>query len=145
MILRALLTVTLLLLQPAQDTIVITYSRGTIDTKSYEAFTFWIRDNKRAYIRYTLGKDDEINLIWQGTSLVKGEQAFIAVFPEPDNRSFYIMQNGNGLKVSDKDGKYLKFYSWENENLVGDSAVPCPICAKDAKEGAELIKKYFLK
>lgn len=139
LILSFLLTV---LFQP--DVRVVTYSRGKFDTASYEALTFWIKDDKRAYIRYTKGKEDDIDVVWQEKLLMKGEPAFRIKFPEPDSRSLYIMQNGNGLKVSDQDGKYLKFYSWENEEQLGDSTVKCPICAKDEKEGASLIKKYFL-
>jgi len=130
------------LFQP--DVRVVTYSRGKFDTPSYEALTFWIKDNKRAYIRYTKGKEDDIDVVWQEKLLMKGEAAFRIKFPEPDNRNLYVIQNGNGLKVSDLDGKYLKFYSWENEDQLGDSTVKCPICVKDEKEGASLIKKYFM-
>ena len=54
-----LLSLTIGLLHSPMDAPVVTYSTGKINTKTYEGLSFWVKDNKRAYIRYAHGKDAE--------------------------------------------------------------------------------------
>ena len=140
-----LLTFVLSSLHLFQDVRVVTYSTGKINTDSYEGLSFWIKDNQKAYIRYAHGKDTEdLDLVWAGLVTLTEGKGFKASFPAPDSNCLYILPQGAGLNVMDKSGKRHRFYSWENEDLPGDST-GCSICAKDEKEAMQLIQKYFLK
>lgn len=139
-----LLSIILLFRPPSQDVRVLTYSSGKLNTNSYEGLSFWIKDNKKAYIRYAHGVDaEDLDLSWAGPFSFMEEKGFKAQFPAPDNNWFYIIPQATTLKVMDKSGKYLRFYSWENEAQPGDPA-GCSICAKDEKEAMELLRKYFM-
>lgn len=147
MIRFVLLSFILVYLRPpqTQDVRVVTYSTGKINTSTYEGLSFWIKDNQKAYIRYARGVDStDLDLSWAGLVSLKEETGFKVQFPAPDSNCFYIIPQGSALKVMDKSGQYLRFYSWENESQEGDGAAGCSICAKDEKEAMELMKKYFL-
>jgi hypothetical protein len=145
MIRFVLLSLIFMFLHPPQDVRVVTYSTGKINTSTYEGLSFWIKDNQKAYIRYAHGVDTtDLDLSWAGQVTLKEETGFKAQFPAPDTNCFYILPQGHTLKVMDKSGKYLRFYSWENESQAGDGATGCSICAKDEKEAMGLMKKYFL-
>jgi hypothetical protein len=136
----------LFFLHPSQDVRVVTYSAGKINTPSYEALSFWIKDNQKAYIRYAHGKDTEdIDLSWAGPVTIKDGKGFKAQFPAPDTKCLYITPQGLSIKVMDRDGRYRPLYSWENEGRSGDLSAGCSICAKDEKEAMALLQKYFLK
>jgi hypothetical protein len=127
-----------------QDVRVATYSTGKVNTAGYEGLSFWIKDNKRAYIRYAHGVDNEDqDLTYMGLVNIRGERAFKAQFPAPDSNSFYIVQNGLGLTVEDGSGKYLKLYAWEDERKTGDSTVDCSICPEDEKDAMNIMNTYF--
>ncbi|HWK06029.1 MAG TPA: hypothetical protein VNS58_20455 [Puia sp.] len=145
MIRFVLLSLIPLLLHPSQDVRVVTYSTGKINTNTYEGLSFWIKDNRKAYIRYAHGVDStDLDLSWGGLVTSSDGTGFKAKFPTADSNYFYIVPQGHALKVMDKSGQYLRFYSWENESQAGDGAGGCSICAKDEKEAMELMKKYFL-
>src|SRR5579859_2733215 len=79
------------------ETRVVTYSTGKINTNTYEGLSFWIKDNKRAYIRYAHGKDaEDLDLAYAGLVQVNGEKGFCARFPAPDTGTFRIFQRGYG-------------------------------------------------
>jgi hypothetical protein len=133
-------------LPPSQDVKALTYIAGKSGTREYEVLSFWIKTDRRAYIRYSHGKEGEDTVLtWLGLDTVGDEKAFKASFPAPDNRRFYIIQKGYDLQVSDPDHAYLKTYLWENENPLADSTVRCPICAQDEKEAMEWMRKYFFR
>jgi len=139
------LSIVLLFRPPSQDVRVLTYSSGKLNTNTYEGLSFWIKDDKKAYIRYAHGTDaEDLDLTWVGPFSFLEEKGFKAQFPPPDDNWFYIIPQATTLKVMDKGGKYLTIYSWENEAQPGDPA-GCAICAKDEKEAMQLLRKYFMK
>src|SRR6202020_427517 len=76
---RLLILLTILLLPwlPAQDVKVATWSAGKPDTDNYESLAFWIKDEKRAYIRYEHGVSaDDVELTWLGPDSVAGQREF---------------------------------------------------------------------
>lgn len=126
------------------DVRVVTYSTGKADTKAYESISFWIKDNQRAYIRYSHGKDaDDAELRWLGLGSLGGEAGFKVRMPAPDTNFLYVIREGYELKVTDRSGKYLRSYIWENENRVGEES--CSICAQDEKEAMGMLQKYFFR
>jgi len=139
-----LLSLTVTLLHFPMDARVVTYSTGKINTKTYEALSFWIKDNKRAYIRYAHGIDAEsLNLAYTGLVQVNGATGFSVRFPAPDNNSFYIFQKGNGLRVEGRNGKYRKDYFWEDERKTDDPTSECNICAQDEQDAMNILSAYF--
>lgn len=129
-----------------QDVRVITYSTGKINTDSYEGLSFWIKSDQKAYIRYTHGAgQDDIDLSWAGLVTLPEGKGFKALFPAPDTGCFYIIPQGYMIRVMNKDVKYLHVLSWEDEAKVGDSTVGCSICAGNAKQAMEWLKKYFMR
>ncbi|HEY4060901.1 MAG TPA: hypothetical protein VGM30_03325 [Puia sp.] len=127
-----------------QDVKVVTYSTGKADTEAYESLSFWIKDNQRAYIRYSHGKEvEDEELSWLGRDSLRGETGFKVRFPVPDTLSLYVIQKGYELKVTDRSGRYLHAFVWENENKPGQEG--CSICAQTEKEAMGMLQKYFFK
>jgi hypothetical protein len=127
-----------------QDVKVVTYSTGKADTETYESLSFWIKDNQRAYIRYSHGsKVEDEELSWLGRDSLQGQTGCKVRFPAPDTLSLYILPKGYELKVMDRSGKYLRSYTWENENKPGQEG--CSICAQDEKEAMGMLQKYFFR
>ncbi|MHA4807680.1 hypothetical protein ACX0G9_06225 [Flavitalea flava] len=149
MIRLALLSLTLSLLHPPEKVRVATYSNGKINSKEYKGFSFWIKDNKRAYIRYAAGKDndsEDIDLTYLGTHFLNGEKSFKVQFPAPDSNCLYIIQNKYALKVSDRTGKQLGYFTWENETRgASDSTITCSFCARDEKDAMNILDSYFFR
>lgn len=144
MIKFALLPLTLILLHSLQNVRVATYSIGKVSTRGYEGLSFWIKDDKRAYIRYAHDENTEdLDLTYLGLASVHGEKGFKAQFPAPDSTCFFITQSDDALKVEDMSGKYLKRYTWEDERKSGDSTVPCSICPIDEKDAMGIMRTYF--
>jgi len=146
---RLLLLLTILLLPwlPAQDVKVVTWSAGKPDTDNYESLAFWIKDEKRAYIRYDHGvAADDIELTWLGPDSVGGRRWFKAGFPAPDNRRIFIAPAGDSVLLVISGSHAQKFY-WENENAgasgVGDSTGSCNICANSARQAVAWLHQYF--
>jgi hypothetical protein len=144
-----LLMTTLTLLHFPQDVKVATWSAGTPDTDGYESLAFWIKDDHRAYIRYTHGKDsDDTELTWLGPDSLSGRRGFRAGFPAPDNRTLFISPDGDSLSVlfrSNNQRLYREKFHWENESGQGDSTATCDICAQSQKQAAAWLQKYFWK
>jgi len=130
-----------------QDVRVATFSTGTPDSSTYESLSFWIKGNKRAYIRYSHGKEaEDIELSYQGIDYSDGKKGIKALFPDNKN-IFYIVPAGDTLQVTDKNRKHLKFYLWEDEARNADSTSNsnCSICAVDGKDAIGIVRDYFLK
>lgn len=150
MIKLALLSLTLFLLHAPEKVRVATYSNGKINTKEYKGLSFWIKDNKRAYIRYSSGNDndgEDIDLTYLGTHLLNGEKSFKVRFPAPDsNAYFYITQKDYALKVSDRTGRQLDYFTWENESRTArDPTIICSFCARDEKDAMDILDSYFFR
>jgi hypothetical protein len=145
---RSLLFMTILTLLHFnfQDVKVATWSVGTPDTDNYECLAFWIKDEQRAYIRYSKGKDsDDVQLDWLGPDSIDGKRGFRAGFPAPDNRTLFIAPEHDSLLVffrSDKNQLYREKFHWENDS---DSAAACDICAQSQKQATGWLRKYFWK
>lgn len=141
MIRPILLLVALSFLRIHQDVKVITYSTGRADTDSYESLSFWIKGNRRAYVRYAHGRETEdVELSWAGLDSLNGRKGFRVRFPGTLN--WVVAPRDYILDVADREGKYRKVFHWENENgPTGDSA--CSICAQDEKQAMSWIRRYF--
>ena len=141
--------IALILLHFPQDVKVATWSAGTPDTDSYESLAFWIKDDHRAYIRYTRGKDtDDTELTWLGPDSLAGWRGFRAGFPAPDKRTLFIAPDGDSLSVffrRNSQQLYQEKFHWENESGRGDSTAACDICAQSQKQATGWLRKYFWK
>jgi len=137
-----LLLVTLILSRSGQDVFVATWSTGTPDSDNYESLSFWIKDNKRAYIRYAHGKDAEgIDLKWLGTDSTPGARGFRISPPAPATTPLFIVPRGDSLHVFD-GAHYDRSFHWENEN-DSSGATPCTICAMSGKQAMGWLRRYF--
>jgi hypothetical protein len=146
-----LLTILLLSRLPTQDVKVATWSTGTPDTDSYESLAFWIKDEKRAYIRYDHGTSaDDIELSWLGPDSLRGRRGFKAGFPAPDNRIFFITPASDSVLLV-ISGNHPKKFHWENEDPAGADAEAgagagsCNICAHSANQATAWLRQYFWK
>jgi hypothetical protein len=148
-----LLTILLLPRLPTQDVKVATWSTGSPDTDNYESLAFWIKDEKRAYIRYNHGTSaDDIELNWLGPDSLRGRRGFKAGFPPPDNRLFFIVPASDSVLLVIAGNHPRKFH-WENENgagteagaEAGDSTSSCNICAHSASQATAWLHQYFWK
>jgi hypothetical protein len=127
-----------------QDVKVATYSTGKADTEAYESISFWVKDNQRAYIRYSHGKEvEDAELRWLGRDSLGGATGCKVRMPAPDTSCLYILRKGYDLKVTNWNGSYLRSYVWENENRAGEES--CSICAQDEKEAMGMLQKYFFR
>jgi hypothetical protein len=130
-----------------QDVRVATFSTGKTNTATYESLSFWIKGNKRAYIRYSHGKEaEDLDLSYQGPDNSSGKPGFRALFPG-NKHSFYIQPAGDTLLVTDQDQRKrsIKYFVWEDEGNSADSLSNCSICAQDEQDAMDIVKKYFLK
>lgn len=132
--------VALILSYPGQDVHVATWSTGTPDSDTYESLSFWIKDNKRAYIRYAHGKDAEsVDLRWLGPDSLPGARGFLITSPPPSATPLFVAPKGDSLRVSDHE-HYDKSFHWENEN---DTTATCSICAKTGKQAIGWLRSFF--
>ena len=130
-----------ILWRAGQDVFVATWSTGTPDTDNYESLSFWIKDNKRAYIRYSHGKDAEgVDLNWLGTDSMRGARGFRISPPGAAAAPLVIVLNGDSLHVVGGN-HYAKSFHWENEN--GDGGSSCSICAKSGSQAIGWLRRYF--
>jgi hypothetical protein len=136
-----LLAAALILSYPSQDVHVATWSTGTPDSDSYESLSFWVKENHRAYIRYTHGKDaDAVNLSWIGPDSLPGQRGFRISPPQSGIGDLHVIPQGNDLHVFDGSNHYDKSFRWENEN---DTAASCSICAQNDKQAIGWLRRYF--
>ena len=134
---------------PFQEVTIVSYFSGKINTGSYENFSFWIKDGKRAYIQYTYGKaSKDVLAAYLGVDSSSGGHGFKVQIP--GKGVFLVIPEGYKLKVTDKTGKYLKHFTWEREE-PGESAEPadssaaaCGICVRNEREAMQVIQKKFL-
>jgi hypothetical protein len=132
----------LILWYPGQDVQVATWSAGTPDSDTYESLSFWIKDNQRAYIRYSHGKDAEsADLNWLGPDSLLNAHGFRVSSPVPGHASLFIILKGDSLRVFDKQ-LYDRSFHWENEN-DSSSTQSCLICATSAKQAIVWLRRYF--
>ncbi len=137
------LLATLILWYPNQDVHVATWSTGAPDSDGYESLSFWIKDNHRAYIRYTHGKDAEaMDLRWLRSDSLSGSRCFRVSPPEAGQAPLVIVPKGDSLHVFDR-ARYDKFFVWENENDA-TAPQPCSICAQSGKQAMDWLRHYFL-
>ena len=140
-----LLTILILSRFVTQDVKVATWSAGAPDTDNYRSLAFWIKDEKRAYIRYDHGKSaDDVELSWLGPDSVAGRRGFKAGFPAPDNRILFIAPAGDSVLLVISHNYSEKFH-WENENGQGGDAGSCNICAQNAGQAVAWLRQYFWK
>jgi hypothetical protein len=136
-----ILAALLLSYTPPQDVRVAVWTTGTPDTETFESFAFWIKSDKRAYIRYLHGTStDDIELSWRGPGTVSGRRGFWASFPSPDSRTVFITPANDSTLLIAIHGHNKKYY-WENENAHPES--DCDICAADATEATGWLRRYF--
>jgi hypothetical protein len=132
----------LILSYHGQDVRVATWSTGAPDSDAYESLSFWIKDDHRAYIRYSHGKDAEaIDLRWLRSDSLPGARGFRISSPEPGSASLFIVPKGDSLHVFNQT-RYDRSFHWENEN---DSTAPqpCTICARSGKQAIGWLRRYF--
>ena len=140
-----LLTILFLSQIVTQDVKVATWSAGIPDTDDYKSLAFWIKDGKRAYIRYDHGTTaDDIELSWLGPDSVGGQRGFKAGFPAPDNRILFIAPAGDSVLLVISHNHSEKFH-WENENGQDGEAGSCNICAQNTGQAVAWLHQYFWK
>ncbi|HTR29213.1 MAG TPA: hypothetical protein VMH27_08080 [Puia sp.] len=117
------------------------WSAGTPDTDKFESLAFWIKSDKRAYIRYQHDtSSDDIELRWAGPGTESNRRGFWAAFPKPGNRTIFITPiDDSTLLVIDRN-RTRKFH-WQDENL--DPKSNCDICAFSAAEATGWLRRYF--
>lgn len=123
---------------------VANFSTGKAGTKSYEHFSFYVKDKKRDEIVYAYGKngrDNEIEVKYLGKDKLNGAAAFKISLP--DNRILYVIPQATYLKIVDEKGKYNKIFRWEYEGPVDGRGTFCDACTENGKDSIALIKKYF--
>lgn len=124
-----------------QDVKEAIWTTGAPDTETFESLAFWIKSDKRAYIRYTHGNSpDDIELRWLGPGTVAGRRGFWAAFPAPDKRTIFIAPVNDSTLLVSSHG-HGKKYAWENETANPDS--DCDICAASATEATDWLRRYF--
>ncbi len=126
------------------DVMVASYFTGRPETPGYESLSFWTKDGKRAYIQYTYGKEArDLMVSWLGPDFLQGQHGFKIKIPNrPVN---FIIPDGYILKFADKNGRLLKRFTWEHEELKNaDDSLACTICPPDEKEAMQIVQKYFM-
>src|SRR5579884_3371510 len=109
-----LLTLALTFSHVGQDVHVATWSTGTPDSDTYESLSFWIKDNQRAYIRYSHGKDSEsTDLGWLGTDTLSGIHGFRISPPAPGTSPLFVYPQGAFLHVLDPKTRSDRAFHWE--------------------------------
>jgi len=122
---------------------VANYSYGEPGTKDYEEFSFWVRANKRDEIIYIYGANWHNNRVqYLGKDILNGERCFKLKFA--NDYILYVIPKGLDLKVSDLNGKYVKYFSWKYEGPVAGGGTFCEPCAENEKDAMKLIKLYYL-
>lgn len=123
---------------------VANYSYDKYGAAQYEQFSFRVKDNKRAEITYSYGKDPkEIKLQYMGKAQINGDSCFKVQFP--NKYVLYVIAKDRVLKVVDADGKYNKTFKWEYEGPVNGIGTFCGVCAADDDEAMELMKRVYFK
>jgi hypothetical protein len=118
------------------------FSTGKLGTKSYERFSFWVKDGVRGNITYYYSKSSrEIRLNYAGRDTLNGIAVFKVEFP--NNEVLYVIPQRTYLKIVNKKGTYNKIFRWSYEGPVNGIGTWCEGCTGDGKESVALIRKYF--
>ena len=126
-----------------QDVKVATWTIGKPDTESYESLSFWIKDDHRAYVRYSRGKnEDDTELQWMGPGDAAG--SFRVSLPKSGACCWVITPDSVGIRVSNHRTKHTRTFYWEDPNPSGDTTNACPICAKTESQAQAWLRRYFL-
>ena len=140
----ALGTLFLLLSHLAFAQKVANFSYGKPGTNEYEQLSFWVEGNKPTEIIYTYGKDrKESKVQYVGKGTLNGARGFRIGFP--NGLILYVIPQTINLFVSDLSGKYSKRYAWQYEGPVNGIGTFCQPCARDEKEGIQLVKQAYLR
>ena len=128
-----------------QDVKVATWSIGKPDTASYESLSFWVKDNHRAYVRYSHGQSgDDTELQWMGPDGAAGHPGFRISTPQAGACCWVIAPDSVGIEVIDRRKNSTRTFYWENANPSGDSTNSCSICAKTERQAQTWLRRYFL-
>jgi hypothetical protein len=128
-----------------QDVKVATWSIGKPDSGSYESLSFWIKDNHRAYVRYSHGQNEEdTELQWMGPDAGAGHPAFRVSTPKTGACCWVIAPDSAGIEVTDRRSNSTRTFHWEDANPSGDSTSSCSICARNEKQAQAWLRRYFL-
>jgi hypothetical protein len=125
---------------------VANYETGKLGTKSYERFSFWVKDGMPSEVTYGFGRDwydKEIKPTYAGPVAIKGARGFKLQFP--NGQLFYVIPQGRVLRITDSSGKYTKIFRWSYEGPVNGRGTYCDPCTQDPKEAIELIRSSYLK
>lgn len=121
---------------------VANYSTGIYGMRSYEHFSFGVRDGKpEAFYSYR-NADSELPLIYGGVKDCKGSPCFQISFP--NGFVLYVRPRGKDLAISDSKGTYSKIFRWEYEGPVNGRGTFCASCAENEQEAIELIQAHYL-
>jgi len=137
------LAVSLLLPPRSQAQQVAQYSVGKEGTKDYEEIDFWAENNRRGRIEYSYGTPiKSVALDYLGSDICQGSPCFKVQF---SNRYIlYVIPQASNLRVTDRKGRYKKFFQWKYEGPINGIGTFCSTCAADADEAMALIKRNFL-
>ena len=117
------------------------WSAGTPGANDFESFAFWVKSDKRAYIRYQHDtSSDDIELRWLGPGTESSRRGFWAAFPRPGNRTIFITPINDSVLLITTHGGSRK-YRWVDENA--DPGSNCDICAASAAEATGWLRRYF--
>jgi hypothetical protein len=128
------------------DVKVATWSVGKPNTESYESLSFWIKDDRRAYVRYARGTSEgDTELRWLGPDASGNHNGFRVSDPRSGACCWIIAPDSIGIEVIDRRTNSTKTFHWEDANPSGDSTNGCDICAKDEKQAQAWLRRYFLR
>ena len=127
---------------------VANFSYGNYDAKDFESYSFWVKANKRAEIKYTYktntGEFQNLTLKYIGLGILNGEKGFKVRFP--NNLELYIIpKESNLLKIAKLDGSYSKEFRWLYEGPVDGKGTFCEPCAENEQEALRIVKMYYSK
>jgi hypothetical protein len=128
---------------PAAQRRVANFSSGKPGTASYQSFSFWVTDGRRAQIVCNYGPDyAEVELTWAGSAVLNGSRYFKVQFP--GGQMYHVIPQGLSLKVVGAKRQDARLFKWEYTGPVNGIGTFCEPCA-DERESMDIIKKYFLK
>lgn len=127
---------------------VANFSYKKFNAKDFEAYGFWVTDNKVGDINYSYktpqGDIKSMKLQYEGVDMLNGEKAFKVLFPN-NLRLYVVPRKNNTLKIASLDGKYAKTFRWLYEGPVEGRGTFCEACAENAGEATKLLTSYYLK
>ncbi len=120
---------------------VANYFIGKYGTKSYEHFSFWMRDGKPSSVEYSYGtKPKYMTLKIIGIEIRNGRKALKVQFP--NNYVLLITADKQRLLVTDVNAGYNKTFQWEYEGPVNGVGTFCDVCAEDETEAITIVEQF---